>query len=574
MAGIYGNLLKNSEEKEIYKNFYNAGVPDRIQEEIKFGKFRFGRSVLNKFQEDRFLFENEEFIICFEGINYSAIKTPEDFIKNYRKKGKNFVSDLKGSFSGFIFSKSSQEIILFNDFLSTRVLYYYFDPEMGFAFSSEMHVLSRMLRNSGISLSYDYDGIYAVALYGQSFYDFTTVKEIKRMDYGSVLSFDLSGNTLKQEAYYRFQREENQVDLSEFIDEMDRLFLNAIEEEWEKDRSYNYSHFGLISGGMDSRVNMMLAKSLGFEKIHSYTYGDPNSSDIKIAQQIASDNFSSHLQFNLYNGKFFTENILENYVKPTDGLTYFTANAVIYNAFKPLDFSGFGLVHSGQLGDTATGSFTEAGFNFEANLDKIGITGFVKQKHLLPKLSFLKKIVEQYNHTDKDLFTFEQRQINGTLMGDKIFSNFIDIASPFYDREFVDLMLSLPAKYKLNQRIYFEWLKVKHPQILNYKWDKIGLKPNSNFNMKYGRILKRYTNGGRKYLGLPYDSMSPVNIWLQRDPVILQEFDILFEETISLIQDNELKKDLREIYNDDTFEFRNRFSVLTALLGIKMHFYE
>lgn len=325
---------------------------------------------------------------------------------------------------------------------------------------------------------------------------------------------------------------------------------------------------------MDSRVNMMLAKSLGFEKIHSYTYGDPNSSDIKIAQQIASDNFSSHLQFNLYNGKFFTENILENYVKPTDGLTYFTANAVIYNAFKPLDFSGFGLVHSGQLGDTATGSFTEAGFNFEANLDKIGITGFVKQKHLLPKLSFLKKIVEQYNHTDKDLFTFEQRQINGTLMGDKIFSNFIDIASPFYDREFVDLMLSLPAKYKLNQRIYFEWLKVKHPQILNYKWDKIGLKPNSNFNMKYGRILKRYTNGGRKYLGLPYDSMSPVNIWLQRDPVILQEFDILFEETISLIQDNELKKDLREIYNDDTFEFRNRFSVLTALLGIKMHFYE
>src|SRR5690625_2925516 len=128
MARIYGNLLKNSEEKEIYKNFYNAGVPDRIQEEIKFGKFRFGRSVLNKFQEDRFLFENEEFIICFEGINYSEIKTPEDFIKNYRKKGKNFVSDLKGSFSGFIFSKLSQEIILFNDFLSTRVLYYYFDP--------------------------------------------------------------------------------------------------------------------------------------------------------------------------------------------------------------------------------------------------------------------------------------------------------------------------------------------------------------------------------------------------------------------------------------------------------------
>lgn len=574
MAGIYGILLKNSNQKEIFKHFYNSDFSNVIREEVEYDNFRFGRSVLNKFQNDRFLFENEEFILCSDGINYSQITSPEHFIKAYKEHGKAFISNLKGSFSGFIFSKSTHETTIFNDILSTRVLYYYFDPDQGFAFSSEMHVLSKILRASGISLNYDYDGIYAVALYGQSFYNFTTVKEIKRLNYGSTLVFDPVQGKCQESSYFKFKREEKKLSLPEVIEEMDRLLVDAVKEEWEKDSANNYEHFGLISGGMDSRVNLMLAKSLGFERINTYTYGDPESSDIKIAQQIAKENFYSHGQFNLFNGKFFIENTLDRYVRATDGLTYFTANAVIYNAFKPLNFQQYGLVHSGQLGDTATGSFIKPNFDFEANLDKIGVTGFVKQKELLPKIPFLKDIVQQYNHSDNDEFTYEQRQVNGTLMGDKLFNNFIDIASPFYDRAFLELMLKTPTNFKINQQIYFEWLKVKHPEITNYKWDKIGLKPNSAFNIKYGRLAKRYINGGKKYMGLPYDSMSPVNTWLKTDPTILDHFDRLFNENIELIKDAELRTDLTQIYGDDTFEFRNRFSVLTVLLGIKMHFYE
>ena len=575
MAGIYGVLLKNSNQKEIFKNFYNVDFPNIIKEEIEYKNFVFGRSVLNKFIKDRFLFENEEYIVCFEGINYSEITFPEDFIAEFKKRGKNFVSDLKGSFSGFIFSKMSSEILLFNDFLSTHILYYYFDPDKGFAFSSEMHVLSKLLRASGISLNYDYNGIYAVALYGQCFYNFTTVKEIKRLNYGSTLVFNPSQEKCEENSYYKFQREVKPLALPEIIEEMDRLLISAVQVEWEKDTTNGYEHLGLISGGMDSRVNLMMAKVLGFEKINAYTYGDPKSNDVKIAQQIARENFYSHSQFNFFNGRFFYENTLDRYIKATDGLTYFMANAVIYNAFKPLDFHKYGLVHSGQLGDSSTGSYVKINFNLEANLDKIGLTRFVNQKNLLPKALFLKDIIQQYNnHTDTDEFSYEQHQINGILMGDKVFNNFIDITSPFYDKDFLGLMLSIPTTFKLNQRIYFEWLKIKHPNIANYKWDKIGLKPNSLFNVKYGRLAKRYINGGKKYMGLSYDNMTPVNFWLKNDPTILKEFDRLFNENIDFIKDSELKKDLKLIYYDDIFEYRNRFSVLAVVLGIKMHFYE
>jgi len=574
MAGIYGVLLKQSNQKETYKKFYNANFPNIIGEEIVYKDFRFGRSVLNKFKEDRFLVENEKYILCFEGINYSKICKPQDFINAYEEKGREFISDLKGSFNGFIFSKIDGEIFVFNDILATRALYYYYNPEHGFAFSSEMHVLSKLLKTSGISLNLDYNGIYAVALYGQSFYNFTTVEEIKKLNYGSTLSFNISKNRIQENSYFRFKRKEKENSLKDIVEQIDDLMINAVQEEWQKDRTNGYNHFGLISGGMDSRVNTMLAKGLGFRDINTYTYGDPNSSDIKIAQQIAKENFKTHMQFNLFNGKFLLENVLNNYIKATDGLTYFAANAVIFNAFKRLDFTDYGLVHSGQLGDTAFGAFIQPNFDYANRLDKIGVTGFVRNKKLLEKLPFLTNIIQDYQNSDNDEFTFEQRQVNGTLMGDKVFNNFIDIASPFYDRELLELMLSVPTRFKINQQVYFDWLNDKHPEITSYKWDKIGLKPNSNFNIRYGRLFKKYYNGGKKYLGLPYDSMSPINIWLKKDPSILQEFDRLFEENIGLIQDKEIQNDFRQIYKDDIFEFRNKFSVLSALLGLKMHLYD
>ena len=574
MAGIYGVLLKQSNQKEIYKKFYNVDFPNTIGEEIVYKDFRFGRSVLNKFKEDRFLYENENYILCLEGVNYSEICKPQDFISAYEEKGKDFITDLKGSFSGFIFSKTEGKIIIFNDTLSTRALYYYYDVKYGFAFASEMHVLSKLLRASGISLNYDYNGIYAVALYGQTFYNFTTVQEIKKLNYASTLSFNISENNTKENAYFRFERKEKERPLKDIIEQIDHSMIHAVQEEWQKDQNNGYEHFGLISGGMDSRVNTMLAKNLEFKGINTYTYGDPKSSDILIAQQIAKDNFKTHTQFNLFNGSFLFENVLNNYIKATDGLTYFAANAVIFNAFKGINFTDYGLVHSGQLGDAAFGSFIKPNFDYANNLDKIGVTGFVRNKKLLEKLPFLKTIVQDYQNTDNDVFTFEQRQVNGTLMGDKVFNNFIDIASPFYDRDFLEVMLSIPTRRKLNQQIYFDWLNAKHPEITNYKWDKIGLKPNSDFNVKYGRLFKKYYNGGKKYLGLAYDSMSPIHTWLKKDPSILQEFDRLFEENIGLIQDKEIQKDFRQIYKDDVFEFRNKFSVLSAVLGIKLHFYD
>lgn len=574
MAGFYGVLLKENSEKNIYKYFFNHQFHNINQEEINFDNFIFGRSVINKFNNDRFIFENENYIICFEGINYGNIKKPQDFINHYEKTGDRFISLLRGNFSGFLFSKKENKAIVFNDQLATKDIYYYYDRKTGFAFASEMHVLSKLLRNNNIKITQNEDAIYSMALYGQMFDEFTYAKEIKRMPYGSVISFNLDSRQIKVNKYFNFKKEIKETHLNEVVENIDSFICNSIREEWQKDKDEGYSqHFALISGGMDSRVNCMLAKKLGFNNINTYTYGNPNSSDVKIANKISKENFYSHLQYNLYNGDFLIKNILNDYVKSTDGLTHFTANAIIYNAMRRVNVKNYGLVHSGQLGDTVSGSFLKPNFNFKLNKDKIGLTGFVKNPNLLTKLSFLDELTNRYNLTDYELFAYEQRQVNGTLIGDRVFNNFIDQVSPFYNIELLEYTLSLPIKFKINQRLYFEWLKKKHPEILEYKWEKIGLKPNNTFNIKYGYLGRKYFNGAKKYFNLKYDNMNPIGTWFKENPSLLKEYDLVFKENIHLLNNKEIEQDLSDIYDDSIFAFRNKFAALTAVLAIKLHFY-
>lgn len=573
MAGIYGILLNNNHSQKVYDCFFNSKFVNTDKNEIKYGEHIFGRSVLSKFKDDRFFFENEDYISCFEGINYDSFSSPLDFIEKFSKDGVNFISKIKGVFSGFIFSKQTEVVHVFNDALGTKNIFYFYSPELGFAFSSEMHVLSKVLRENNIGLNYNTDAIYSLALYGQVFDDQTVVDEVNRLEYGTVLTFNLKTNDLNKQKYYFIDKPINRtINLRDAISEIDRLMLKSVEREWQKDLNENKNHLTLISGGMDSRVNALLACELGFEKINSYTYGAPNSSDVRISNNIAKENFYAHTQFNLNNGLYLCDAIMENYIIPSDGLSIYSPIATMQHALKRMNFTDYGVLHSGQIGDTVNGSWFHENFDFLKNKDKIGLTGGVKHKHLLEKIESLENVLNRYQNKNYELYSYEQRQINGTLVGDRVASNYVDHISPFYDTELIDFMYSIPVEFKLNQKIYFNWLEEYHPKILKFEWEKIGVSPTNSIKRKYGGLIKKYVNGGKKYFNLPYDSMNPISNWIKQDKTIVETLDFIFESHINLISDKELKQDISLIYKDDIFEFRNKFSAITVLLSLKLHF--
>ena len=94
MAGIYGVLSRQKQDiKNVYTYFYSESLDNTINEEFEYDNFIYGRSVINKFLDDRVLFEDEHVIIGFEGVFYNKIskKSHETNYQWYQENGMDVV---------------------------------------------------------------------------------------------------------------------------------------------------------------------------------------------------------------------------------------------------------------------------------------------------------------------------------------------------------------------------------------------------------------------------------------------------------------------------------------------------
>lgn len=570
MPGIYGVFLKNKKITE----FYNRMSGDLVTNEKILEKGTIGRSVINKLIDDRFFGTKEGITICFEGVNLGdEIKSLDDFFNEYQKNSVEFIKNLKGSFSGFIVDENIQKVFVYNDHLSTKNIFYYYDERFGFAFCSELKAISKLFRKYEVPFSLNRDAVYMMALYGFLLEDNTYMNEVRKLPYSSIIIYDYKKDTFQSQKYFEYNSNKMDAPIEEAIKEINHLFQESVKTRWSKDVEYDDKHISFLSGGMDAKTNVLVAKSLGFENIRTITFGQSNSTDVTYAQKIAvKENFDYFQRF-LDFPDYLTDDIMKNYIEPVDGLMMFHSSAHASSTIKSLNLSQYSTIHTGQLGDSLFGSFTKPNFNFETGKGTIGYTGKVVDESLLNKIQMLPDFLRKYQSLNYDLFNIEQRQINATLYGDRALNSVIDCISPFTDLDLINYCLSLPDKYKKNQILYFNWLNKYHKNILNYPWEKIQLKPNSRFKITYGKYYKKYFNGAKKYFHLNYDSMNPYAVWMKKYPFILETLNqILIDEIESPYIDNELKNDLKQIYNQDIFEYRNKFAVITALLALKLHF--
>lgn len=570
MAGIFGAFLN---EKRI-KSFHEYMSPNPVINEYVSEHGIVGRSSINKLQKDR-LFETQDNVtICFEGINLSdSIVDYNQFFQAYNKNGITFINDLKGSFSGFVFDNKIGKIYIFNDHLSTKNIFYYHDIEVGFVFSSELHSISKFLFNENKNLTLNRDSVYMMALYGFLLENNTYFNEIHKLSYSSCITYDIKKRKITIDKRFSYSRDKISIPYKESIDTINNLMERSVIKCWGKASEESSKHLSLLSGGMDARSNIVIAKDCGFKDITSITFGQSNSKDIKYANLIAVGEELNHFQRILDYPNYLIDDILNNYVKPNDGLIMFHSSAHTSSTVKSFNLNPYSLLHTGQIGDALFGSFTKENYDFKKNRGSIGYTGFISNKKLLDKISILPQVLETYQDRGLELFTYEQRVINATLYGDRSLNNYIDNLSPFFDFELLNFCISLPNEYKKNQMIYFDWLKIHHKRALNYPWDKINMLPNNKYKIIYGKQFKKLTNGAKKYFNYKYESMNPYGQWLIKYPIIIKTLDEIVNSEINQPYiDKELKTDLLSIYKENVFEFRNKFAVATALLALKLHF--
>jgi len=386
------------------------------------------------------------------------------------------------------------------------------------------------------------------------------------LNYATILEIDKSFNK-KEEQYFQYIKQEN-FDLSkdEIIENIDKLLIESVNECWGKDNEYKYEHYSLLSGGLDSRVNLFLAKELGYTDVLTMTFSQSGSSDETIAQEIATKENYKHMFYSLDNGQFLEKN-LEKFILANDGLVILTGSASGYDFLSKINHKIFGALHTGQIGDLLFGSYVKKQFN--------PMQGLMSNQHkLTQKIAGFSEFILKYKNRS-EIFGYEQRVINGTLNGDRTMSHFTDMISPFYDRKLIEFCLSIMDKYKKDEMIYLDWFNAKHKEISSYKWESAGVNPKNIHIVKSVKQFKRYKNALLRRVGLNINDMNPFDVWLRSNKQILENLDNLFDKYIHYIEDSDLQDILKEMYYTDIkyshYGRNNKFLVITVLLSYKLH---
>ncbi len=571
MAGIYGIVSANKPiSKNQFQHFHSYNSTNIINEEFETENLLFGRSVLNKFNNDRVLSDLVNYAIGIEGVLYNnknGLSTEEFIIKAYKRDGISFLKKLKGQFSGFIFDKRLQKLFVFTDNVSSKAMYYHQGRDGLFCFSSEAKLISSLLIELKLSPTLNHDAYKSLLTFGYLLDDNTPINEAKKLPYASFIELDIPSNKLTQERYFSYTLNTSSSKKSDLIEQVDSLICEAVTQEWEKDAEYNYPHFSFISGGLDSRVNLMLADELGYKTDLGLTFSDPNSTDHIIANKIAKDLGFKHSYVPL-NGDYLLNDMYQN-ISANDGVATLIGASHAISSLEKFNLANYGLAHSGQIGDVLFGSYSNKP---PISLSTIGNYGFVNDSEIIQSISFIDELIKRYDFEQgAEMFSYEQRQFNGTLNGDRMMTHLIDSASPFYDRELLQFCLNIPKELKKGQRIYLDWFNNKHPKIANFQWQKTGVKPSSFLKTEVAFFKKRVINKVYSKLGKQYDNMNPFIVWFKENPKLPAFYTKLFNRHIHLIEDNELKAMTIKIFTQgDPVSMMNAVSaLLTANLFLK-----
>ena len=568
MPGFYISTYRTHNEID---NYYNEKC---IKNEIKNNKYVIKRNTLNRFLDDKVFSENEKYIIIVEGV----ILNKKDLIQKYNKKtffdtivhmfeevGESFFKEFRGSFSGALYSKKDDYWIIYTNHVGDTPVFYYYNDN-NFIVGSEINYIVETLKKENINFNINEQSIYSILTYSFMIDDQTLIKEIKKIDLGSYIK--ITKNQLKEFKYFELTDDRYDVkdmSIDELVEQIDIKFKNAINLEYSKDIEYGYQHFNELSGGLDSRMTLWVAHELGYKNNLVVTYSKSGYYDQKIAEEI-----TSYLQYNWIFKSLDDPNIifdLDENVKMNFGLNcYF--NVTKSNAtYKLINFDNIGICHTGQIGDVVLGTFLNSVEN-----NKLSTFKYAESYKLIDRLD--KNILEKYKN--EELFAMNVRALRGALNSHIIRKNYFETTSPFLDIDFLEFCMSIPLEYRINHKLYKQWMKKKYPKACDFIWEKTKSKVNaSDFRVFINKAIILGPKKIARIMGVKTkvkpNSMNPYDYWYQNNTHIKQFMDTYYKNEINNYKiSKRLREDMIYLYNEGNALEKSQ--VLTVLSTLKLYF--
>jgi len=256
--------------------------------------------------------------------------------------------------------------------------------------------------------------------------------------------------------------------------------------------------------------------------------------DEKLSKKIASDFFDYYLFYSLNNVKYLTE--IDNPVKANDGLIFYSGSSYMYSMFSLLDFSGYGVLHTGVAGNEVL--YSSLKFDYHEKPSKRKVERIFYSSKLKNKIdNILEELVQKYETMEE--LAFYKKCVNGVYNAFRNIEHFTEFSSPTLYAPTIEYIMKIDPKLKYNAYLYRKWVLKKIPNI-NYPWEHItGAKiSSSSFEIFLRKSLKKLATFLLGYR----TSKNPWDKWLKRNPILLETLDKYFFDNINLLNGN-LKED-------------------------------
>ncbi len=462
------------------------------------------RNLNSKFKDDKVFYESDSCFFCIDGVvinlqqlkNSHAQHSTEVLLeKLWNQYGASFVKEMRGDFSMIIYDKNTQTQYIYTNLTSSKPIYYTEDISKGFCGCSNFEFLVNTCKQEEASLTVDIEAYYSLLCFGNVLGDRTLYKELKKLTPGCYL--EVTRSQVKKHEYYKLQQRSSNISFNAAIDGFQEVFDQAIRLQFDKDLEYGYDHLCGLSGGLDSRMTVIAGANTGYKNIGRFTFSTKGYWDDAIAHHISKD-------LSLKNHVYYIENFdhlknIEPVFKQNSGLVFYHLTSQIPSMYNKLDFSKYGILHSGQVGDAVLGNTLHP---YEVHQDFVSKRSYHEGLYSSHVASIWKQECTMYENVE--IAQFYNHVYNGTMNGNWLIYPHTESVSPFLYQEVLDFCFSLPLPYRHKHKLYSAWIEKYHPNAGKYYYEKTKTRtlPRPGNNKWIRRIKNRIQIEQLKSFGL------------------------------------------------------------------------
>ena len=424
------------------------------------------------------------------GHKFSVGNDVDFCVHAYEEYGRDFVKGLNGSFLLVIGDVENRKVVIMSDRFGTRPLYY-LRKEGSILFASEVKAI---LKDRSFVKKLDYEALGNFFVFGEILGDRTFFEGVKVLPNASILTWTKNGISMSKYWDLTYRGGEKLEDVDSMVDELVEKFMNSVSNHLKEPYRYAVS----LSGGLDSRVVLSAAsQTKKGQDVTAFTFGEPSCDEIRIGRTIADKLNIRHRAIEYDPGfltKYFDEVVYlsdgidtigvcfapyvwENYVRNFADiyLTGFALDLLLGGSF--LDNRFFKVKTDAELAGLLYSKKTLFSENLLSSLLTEEFFQKIKGKALKSLLTALKESRGKTFADKSDYFSIVNHVRRCTLMGSVIGRNYVEEGMPTLDNQFIDVISKIPAKLRLNHKIYVKFLRRVAPKTVMIPYQKTSLPP-------------------------------------------------------------------------------------------------